>query len=77
MKDKIIEVLTGLRPECDFTSSKNYIEDGLLDSLDIVALVEFIEEEYGITIPGTEISLKNFCNLDSIIELKEKFKLTI
>lgn len=74
MKEKVLEVLTGLRPECDFASSENFIEDGLLDSLDIVALVEFMEEEYGITIPGTEISLKNFSTLDGIVEVIEKFK---
>lgn len=74
MKEKILEILSDLRPEYDFTQSDNYIMDGLLDSLDIVSLVECMEEEYGITIPGTEISLKNFSNIDSIVELVEKFK---
>ena len=74
MKEKVLEVLTGLRPECDFANSEDFIQEGLLDSLDIVALVEYIEEEYGITIPGTEISLKNFSNVDGIVALIEKFK---
>jgi acyl carrier protein len=42
--------------------------------MDIVALVDSVEEEYGITIPGTAISAKNFSNLDSIVELIEKYK---
>lgn len=67
-------MLAGLRPECDFANSEDFIQEGLLDSLDIVALVEYMEEEYGITIPGTEISLKNFSNLDGIVALIEKFK---
>lgn len=74
MKDKVLEVLTGLRPECDFANSENYIEDGLLGSLDIISLVEYMEEEYGITIPGTEISMKNFSTLDGIVALIEKYK---
>lgn len=69
-----MEILSGLRPECDFENSENYIEEGLLDSMDIVALVDSVEEEYGITIPGTAISAKNFSNLDSIVELIEKYK---
>lgn len=69
-----MEILTGLRPECDFENSDNYIEDGLLDSMDIVALVDSVEEEYGISIPGTAISAKYFGNLDSIVELIEKYK---
>lgn len=74
MREKIMEVLSGLRPECDFENSENFIEEGLLDSMDIVALVDSVEEEYGITIPGTAISAKNFSNLDSIVELIEKYK---
>lgn len=42
--------------------------------MDIVALVDSVEEEYGITIPGTAISAKYFGNLDSIVELIEKYK---
>ena len=74
MKEKIMEILTGLRLECDFGNSENYIEDGLLDSMDIVALVDSVEEMYGISIPGTAISAKNFVNLDTIVELIEKYK---
>ena len=74
MREKIMEFLSGLRPECDFENSENFIEEGLLDSMDIVALVDSVEEEYGITIPGTAISAKNFSNLDSIVELIEKYK---
>ena len=74
MREKIMEILTGLRPECDFENSENFIEEGLLDSMDIVALVDSVEEEYGITIPGTAISAKNFSNLDSIVELIQKYK---
>ena len=74
MRVKILEFLSGLRPECDFANSENYIEDGMLDSLDVVSLVDSVEEEYGIVIPGSEISMKNFVNIDSIIELIEKFK---
>ena len=74
MREKIMEIISGLRPECDFENSENFIEEGLLDSMDIVALVDSVEEEYGITIPGTAISAKNFSNLDSIVELIEKYK---
>lgn len=74
MREKIMEILSGLRPECDFENSENFIEEGLLDSMDIVALVDSVEEEYGISIPGTAISAKNFSNLDSIVDLIEKYK---
>lgn len=74
MREKILEILSELRPECDFENSENYIEEGLLDSMDIVALVDSVEEEYGVTIPGTAISAKNFDNIDSIVKLIEQYK---
>ena len=74
MEEKILELLAGLKPECDFENSEGYIEEGLLDSLDIIAIVEYVEEEYGIKIPGTEISLKNFNTLEGIVSLIEKVK---
>ena len=74
MKDTILDLLKALRPENDFTQSNDFVREGLLDSMDIVALVDSVEEEYGITIPGAEISLKNFSNLDAIIQLVERLK---
>ena len=36
MKEKIIKILTELRPEFDFTDeSFNFIEEGMLDSFDV------------------------------------------
>ena len=74
MREKIVESGSGLRPEGDFENSGNFIEEGFLESMDSVALLDSGEEEYGITIPGTAISAKNFRNLDSIVQLIEKYK---
>ena len=73
MKEKILEILSGIKPEADFTASRNFVMDGLLDSLGMVTLMEEIEEEYDITIPASEISLKNFSTIESIVALVEKY----
>ncbi|MBD1262695.1 acyl carrier protein [Maribacter polysiphoniae] len=69
MKKKIIDFLTEIRPEFDFAASNNFIEEGMLDSFDIVSLVASLDEEYGISIDGTEILPENFSNVDSIYRL--------
>ena len=69
MKKKIVEFLTEIRPEFDFEASDNFIEEGMLDSFDIVSLVASLDEEFGISIDGTEILPKNFSNVDSIYQL--------
>ena len=69
MKKKIVDFLTEIRPEFDFAASNNFIEEGMLDSFDIVSLVASLDEEYGISIDGTEILPENFSNVDSIFQL--------
>lgn len=72
-KDKLFKILAELHPEIDYTFSSNLIEDGLLDSFDMVLLITEIEKSFGVRIPGDEIRAENFKNINTIIStfLKE------
>lgn len=72
MRDKIYALLTQIRPECDFLASEDFLEDGLLESLDIVLLVNSMEEEFGIKIDAFDIVPENFNSLDSMVELVKR-----
>ena len=73
MKKKVIEILNGLRPEFDFSDeSLDFIEEGMLDSFDIVTLVESLDKEFGISIKGVDILPENFSTLNGIITLLKK-----
>lgn len=75
MKEKIISILTNLRPEFDFAQEGiNFIEEGMLDSFDLVALVSDLEQQCGITIDGVEVVPENFETLDAIEHLINKSK---
>ena len=74
MRNKVIEILSEIRPEFDFKVDVNYIESGMLDSFDVVTLVVNLDEEFGISINGTDILPENFCSIDSIIQLLLKYK---
>lgn len=69
MREKIIEILNGLRPEYDFSAEANFIEEGMLDSFDIVSLVSELEENFGVVIDGIEIVPDNFSTLEAIENL--------
>ena len=66
MKDNILKILEEIRPEFDYTESRNFIADGLLDSFDIISLVSILEERYGITIDGLDIIPENFNSVEAI-----------
>ena len=73
MKEKIIKILTDLRPEFDFTDENlNFIEEGMLDSFDVVSLVDALDTEFNIVIDGVDIVPENFSTLDSIMSLLKK-----
>ena len=69
MKEQIIKILSELRPEFDFTQDVNFIEEGMLDSFDMVALVADLESAFGVKIDGVDIVPENFCSLEALEEL--------
>lgn len=72
MKEKIVEILTDLRPEFDFTEDVNFIAEGMLDSFDVVSLVDELESQFNIKINGTDVIAENFSTLDKIEALIKK-----
>ena len=72
MKEQIIRILTELRPEFDFTQDIDFIEEGMLDSFDIVALVSELDSRFGISIDGLDILPENFASVEAIEKLLQK-----
>lgn len=69
MREQIIKILTELRPEFDFNQEVDFIEEGMLDSFDIVSLVSELDATYGISIDGMDILPENFASVESIEKL--------
>lgn len=75
MKEQIIKILTDLRPEFDFQQEGvDFIEEGMLDSFDIVSLVDSIETEFGVAISGVDVVPENFCTIEAIEKTINKNK---
>lgn len=70
MREVIIRILTDLRPEFDFhQEGVDFIEEGMLDSFDLVTLVSDLDRVFGISIDGLDIVPENFCTVDAIARL--------
>lgn len=73
MREQIIKILTELRPEFDFTQEGvNFIEEGMLDSFDMVNLVNDLDSTFGISIDGVDILPENFGTVEAIEQLLKK-----
>lgn len=74
MKERILEILSDIRPDNDFSEDVDFIEEGLLDSFDMISLVDSLETEFNVCIEGTEILPENFCSLNAIQQMIEQKK---
>lgn len=72
MREAILDILADLRPEFDFNDSENFIEDGLLDSFDVISLTSKLEEKYGVNIDGLDIVPENYTSVETIEALVRK-----
>ena len=73
MKTKVEKILNEIRPEFDFSTSTNFIENGMLDSFDVVSLVTMLDKAFNISIEGIEIVPMNFNSVESICTLLSKY----
>ncbi len=67
--ERLLEILKGIHPEIDFETNEELVDDGVLDSLDIVTIVTEIDAEFGVTIPAEEIIPENFNSAKALMEL--------
>ena len=64
-----MELLQATNKDADFAASDDFISDGLLDSMDIQMLAVAMEDEYGITLAGTDLMPMNYTSVDAIRDL--------
>ena len=70
--EKLLEILTDLHSDVDFETEENLIDDGILDSMDIISLITEISEEYDVTITAKDIIPANFKSAKALYALIER-----
>lgn len=72
--EELMNLLTALKPEIDFERETELIDDGLLESFDVITLIAEIEDQFGIEIPAEEIMPENFNSAKDMWRLLEQLK---
>ncbi|MBQ7320807.1 MAG: acyl carrier protein [Clostridia bacterium] len=70
--EQLLNILNELHPDVDFESREDLIDEGILDSLDIVTLITEINDAFDVSIPAEEIIPENFNSAAAIWALIEK-----
>ena len=66
--EDLMEILRDLRPDVDFETETALIDDGILSSFEITALVNEIMDEFGIQISMADLEPENFNSAQAIYE---------
>ena len=69
MREKLLEVLADAKPGFEFEGKTVLIDEGYLDSFDIITLVTELNEKFDIDIPVEDIVAENFDSVDTILAL--------
>ncbi len=72
--NELLEILNGLHPEVDFKTCESLIDDKILDSFDIIAIISEINEEFDVTISAEYIVPENFNSAKALYALIQKLE---
>ena len=70
-KKKLLAILEDICPDVDFETEENLIDDGIIESLDIVQIVNEIKVEFDVEITVDDLLPENFNSVDAMLEMIE------
>ena len=70
--ETLLDILNELHNDVDFSTAERLIDEGILDSLDIVTLITEINDAFEVSIPAEEIIPENFNSAKAIMDLINK-----
>ena len=72
--EKLLEILTELKPDVDFETEKSLIDNAILDSFDIVQLISQLNDAFDIEITPADIIPENFNSAESLWAMIQKLQ---
>ena len=72
--DELLELLEDIKPTVDFRTCTGLIDDGYLDSFDILSIVSELNDAFGIEISPVDIIPENFNSACMLWNMVERLK---
>ncbi|MCC2864709.1 phosphopantetheine-binding protein [Ihubacter massiliensis] len=69
MRETVLAILKDIRGDVNFEENIKLIDDEILESLDIVAIVGEFNEEFDIEISVEDLTPENFNSLEAMVAL--------
>ena len=55
-------------------TKKNFLEEGLLDSFDMISLISYIENDLNVKFKPTDFQKRNFATIKNLVDLVKKYR---
>lgn len=72
--DELLEILEEIKPTVDFTGCATLIDEGYLDSFDILSIVSELNDAFGIEISPVDIVPENFNSAAALWAMVERLQ---
>ena len=67
--EKLLDILNQIRSDIDYENENALVDDGILDSFDIVSIVSELSMEYDIDISIDDMTAENFNSAEAMLEM--------
>ena len=72
--EELLAIMSDVRPDLDFETETALIDDGILDSFDIISIVSAVNAQFGIEIDVNDLLPENFNSAEALYELIERLQ---
>ncbi len=72
--EELLRIMSEVRPDIDFETETRLIDDEMLDSLDIVAIVTDVNDEFDVEINVNDLLPENFNSAKALYELIQRLQ---
>ena len=74
IRETIIGILQDLHEDVDFENETALIDDGILDSFDVVSIISELDDQFDVQIRITELDPENFNSAEAIWKFVQELK---
>ncbi len=72
--EELLRIMSEVRPDIDFETETQLIDNEMLDSLDIVAIVTDVNDEFDVEINVNDLLPENFNSAEALYELIQRLQ---
>jgi acyl carrier protein len=72
--EELLKILKEIHSDVDYEACTTLIDDGILDSFDIISIITEVSSEFDVQIPANEIVPENFNSAEALWKLIERLE---